>query len=376
MLILTIFITAIYTLLIGAFIVGFFRIKSFNRSKNTPENSFSIIIPFRDEAENLLELLNSISKLDYPNSLFEVLLVDDESIDNGSDIIETYNKQNPTLSIRVLNNDRKSKSPKKDAIETAIQKSTFEWVITTDADCNVPKTWLLLFDNFIQENNPKMICAPVTYKVKNTFLEQFQLLDFISLIGTTIGAFGIKKPFLCNGANLCYSKKVFSEVKGFEGNNSISSGDDIFLLEKIFEKYPIDVRFIKSNESIVITKPEITLNKLFQQRIRWASKTSMTNNGFGKFVGMVILLMNLLAIILLISSILDISSSNYLFWIFGAKFIIDYILILKTLSFTNQLKSILFYPFIAILHPLFIVFVSFLSILKTPVLWKNRQIYD
>ena len=140
------------------------------------------------------------------------------------------------------------------------------------------------FDNFIQKNKPKTICAPVTYQVKNTLLEQFQLLDFISLIGTTIGAFGIKNPFLCNGANLCYSKKVFFEVKGFDGNNSISSGDDIFLLEKVLEMYPMDVHFLKSKKSIVSTKPEPTLNKLIQQRIRWASKTSATNNWFGKLV--------------------------------------------------------------------------------------------
>ena len=375
MLILTIFITAIYTLIIGAFIVGFFRVKNFNESENTPENSFSIIIPFRDEAKNLLDLLKSLSQLDYPTTLFEILLVDDDSTDNGKNIISNFKKKHPTLLIQVLNNISKSKSPKKDAIETAIQKSTFEWVVTTDADCNVPKKWLLLFDNFIQENNPKMICAPVTYQVKNTFLEQFQLLDFISLIGTTIGAFGIKKPFLCNGANLCYSKKVFSELNGFEGNNSISSGDDIFLLEKVLEEYPTDVQFIKSNQSIVSTKPETTLNKLFQQRIRWASKTSATNSRLGKFVGVMVLLMNLLIIILLILSILGISSSHYLFWVFGAKFIIDYILILKTLNFTNQLKNTLFYPIIAILHPLFIVLVSFLSIFKKTILWKNRIIF-
>ncbi|MFK5879603.1 MAG: glycosyltransferase [Flavobacteriaceae bacterium] len=375
MLILTIFITAIYTLLIGVFIVGFFRVKNFNESKNTPKNSFSIIIPFRDEAKNLPDLLKSLSQLEYPTTLFEVILVDDDSTDNGKSIITDFKTQYPTLLIQVLNNISKSKSPKKDAIETAIQKSTFEWVITTDADCNVPKKWLLLFDDFIQENTPQMICAPVTYQVKNTFLEQFQLLDFISLIGTTIGAFGINKPFLCNGANLCYSKKVFSEVNGFEGNHSISSGDDIFLLEKVLEKYPTDVHFIKSNESIVNTKPEPTLKKLIQQRIRWASKTSATNNGFGKFAGVMVLLMNLLIIVLLISSILGVSSSYYLFWAFSFKFIIDFILILKTFYLTNQSKNILFYPIIAILYPLFIVFVSFFSILKKNVLWKKRRIF-
>ncbi|MDC9722694.1 MAG: hypothetical protein PSN34_07960 [Urechidicola sp.] len=125
---------------------------------------------------------------------------------------------------------------------------------------------------------------------------------------------------------------------------------------------------------IVSTKPESTLNNLLQQRIRWASKTSATNNQFGKFVGIIVLLMNLLIIVLLTTSVLGISSTSNLFWAFGFKFIIDSTLILKSLYFTNQLKSVLFYPFIAILHPLFILIISFLSILKISVVWKKRQI--
>jgi cellulose synthase/poly-beta-1,6-N-acetylglucosamine synthase-like glycosyltransferase len=39
---------------------------------------FTIIVPFRNEAANLL-LLDSISKLHYPKERFEVILVDDES---------------------------------------------------------------------------------------------------------------------------------------------------------------------------------------------------------------------------------------------------------------------------------------------------------
>lgn len=54
----------------------------------------------------------------------------------------------------------------------------------------------------------------------------------MSLMGSTIGSFGIKHPFLCNGANLCYHKKAFFEVEGFKDNDTIASGDDIFFNAK------------------------------------------------------------------------------------------------------------------------------------------------
>ena len=86
---------------------------------------------------------------------------------------------------------------------------------------------------FSKVNNSVMMVGPVSYNIlKHSFLENFQLLDFLSLQAATLGGFGIKKPFLCNGANLAYKKTVFTKLNGFQGNENIASGDDIFLFEK------------------------------------------------------------------------------------------------------------------------------------------------
>jgi cellulose synthase/poly-beta-1,6-N-acetylglucosamine synthase-like glycosyltransferase len=105
-----------------------------------------------------------------------------------------------------------------------------EWIITTDADCVVPKNWLSTLDNYIQSSNVNMI-AGVTYDCKNSFTS-FPTADLVSLQGATIGSFGIGKGFMCNGANLAYKKSLFQELNGFQGNDTIASGDDVFLLQK------------------------------------------------------------------------------------------------------------------------------------------------
>ncbi|RLD27608.1 MAG: glycosyltransferase, partial [Bacteroidetes bacterium] len=72
--ILSIFIIAIiYSVLIGSFIIGFDCVEEFNIESTTATSSFSIIIPFRNEAGNLSELLQSLSNLHYPKHLFEIL---------------------------------------------------------------------------------------------------------------------------------------------------------------------------------------------------------------------------------------------------------------------------------------------------------------
>lgn len=372
MIYLAVIITAIYTILIVSFIIGFDKVKLFKTSTSKPENTFTVIIPFRNEAKNILALLKSLSRLDYPKELFEIILVNDDSNDNSVEIIKQFKIQNSKIKIFIFDNILKSNSPKKDAIETGIKKSNFNWIVTTDSDCIIPKKWLFIFDKFIQKNNSKMICAPVTYSSNNSLLVQFQLLDFISLIGSTIGGFGIKKPFLCNGANLCYDKKAFHQVNGFEGNNNISSGDDIFILEKMTANFPNGVHFLKAYDALVVTKPQPTFKSLVSQRVRWASKTSNYNNWYGKFVGISVLLMNLLFIILFSITLFKFFSWKIFILLFLIKFLVDFRLILKTLILTKQTENIIFYPIIAVFHPFFIIFTSFLSVFKIRYKWKGR----
>ena len=71
----------IYILFIGQLIYGCNRMKRFSRKEFTPKTSFTIVVPFRNEKENLPNLLHSISLLHYPKELVEVILVDDDSED-------------------------------------------------------------------------------------------------------------------------------------------------------------------------------------------------------------------------------------------------------------------------------------------------------
>ena len=128
--------------------------------------------------------------------------------------------------------------------------------------------------------------------VNNSFLHHFQQLDLASLQGATIGSFGIKKGFMCNGANFAYTKSFFQELKGFEGNHAIASGDDVFLLQKALSKYPEKVAYLKSKNTIVTTKPVNDWKSLFYQRVRWASKTTSYQSIFGKRLGLLVFMMN------------------------------------------------------------------------------------
>jgi cellulose synthase/poly-beta-1,6-N-acetylglucosamine synthase-like glycosyltransferase len=366
----SIIILALYSILIIAFIIGFDRVEIFKFTSDIPKSRFSIIIPFRNEAQNLNTLLASLSELNYPSSLFEILLVDDDSEDDSVHLISTF-IDHARIDIKIIKNIRMSDAPKKDAIETALRQAKFDWIVTTDADCLVPENWLQTIDAFIQEYEPKCIVAPVNYRIEESFLDKFQLLDFLSLQASTIGGFGINKPFLCNGANLCYEKQAFFDVKGFTGNTHIASGDDIFLFEKMLDKYPGSIHFLRSDEAIVTTKPASNLRKLFSQRIRWAAKSTAYKNNFAKFVVITVLSMNTLLVITLLLAIFNMFHWQLFLLLIFIKLSLDFVLIKKVSNFYKQPVPFFHYIISGLLYPFFSMFVAIVSV-QSNYSWKGR----
>ena len=361
----------IYVVFILQLILGFDKVKTFVRTDEKPETTFSIIVPFRNEEKNLPKLLKSISKLNYPKDLFEIILIDDFSTDASERVYIKWRMENGLIETTLLENLRLSNSPKKDAISRAVPILKHEWVVTTDADCVVKKDWLLTLDNFIQKNNAEMVVGAVVYKTKNNWFHQFQQLDLLSLQGTTIGSFGIGKPFMCNGANFAYTKKLFNEIGGFGGNNKMASGDDVFLLQKALKKHSDKVHYIKNTDTIVKTKPENDLSKLFMQRVRWASKTTGYSGYYSKSLAVVVLAMNFSLICCLWFVVCGLLSWKTLLIVFSIKYFVDYLLLLKSNQYLRKSKFIfplassLVYPFFCSLVGIYSLFGSFT--------WKGRN---
>ena len=361
----------IYIYSITRLFFGFNNVKVYENKNLMPKTRFSIIVPFRNEEKNLSKLLKSFSKLNYPHDLIELIMIDDFSKDQSERVYIQWRMKNDTFDTTLLENLRLSNSPKKDAIARAIPIVKNEWIITTDADCVVNKNWLLTIDNYIQENNVEMIASPVIYKTKNNWFHHFQQMDLLSLQGTTIGSFGLGKPFMCNGANFTYKKQLFIDLDGFNGNNKIASGDDVFLLQKAIQKCPEKVHFLKSKDTIVVTKPENDLFKLFMQRVRWASKTSSYSSLYAKFLAITVLLMNLSLILSLWFVLIQKMDWKILLGTFLIKYCIDYILLFKTNKFLLNgrfilpLASSLIYPFFASTVAIYSLFGNYS--------WKGRR---
>jgi cellulose synthase/poly-beta-1,6-N-acetylglucosamine synthase-like glycosyltransferase len=365
-------ILCVYLVTIAQLIHGFGKIRTFHLTTLQPKTFFSIVVPFRNERDNLPVLLESIKNLNYPIDQFEIILIDDFSEDDSVAFVYNWRIQNGEFQFTLLENIKGTGAPKKDAISRAIPIAKQQWIITTDADCTFNKDWLVTLDNYIQNHDVVMLVGAVTYDCKKfSFLHHFQQLDLASLQGATIGGFGLGLGFMCNGANFAYQKSLFQELGGFSGNKQIASGDDVFLLQKAVAKSPERVHYLKAKNAIVQTQPTKNWAALFQQRLRWASKTGAYQSVFGKDLAVIVFAGNLAILLGLAATILNWISWLELAILFTVKFIFDCILLYKTNRFLTH-KRMRFLIGSSVLYPFFCVLVALWS-LGGNYKWKGRK---
>lgn len=247
-----------------------------SRDKSIPKEFVSIIIPFRNESENILHNLNSITKQNYPSDKYEVIYVNDNSEDDSLEILNNSSKPG-NIQILSLPDNYSPNAHKKRAIRYGIENATGDIIVTSDADCSYSENWLRsLFSNLDDETG--FVSGPVEFIDEDSIFSKLQKLEFAGLILTGAGLIGINKPAICNAANIAYKRKVFNEVDGFEDQMNFSSGDDELLMQKISGETNYIVRFSLNHDSIVRTKANPDLIRFFQQRKRWASKGLLYKN--------------------------------------------------------------------------------------------------
>ena len=239
-------------------------------SEKLPYEFVSVIIPFRNEEENILANLKSIESQSYPTEKYELIYVDDSSEDNSLELLKNNIKKN---NIRLLSvpKDFSKNAHKKRAVRYGIENAKGMIIVTTDADCIHDEEWLkslvLSFDSVTG-----FVSGPVEFETDNGLFSEFQKLEFAGLVLCGAGLIGARHPTICNAANIAYRKKVFDEVGGFKDQMNLSSGDDELLMQKIAKDSDFKVKFCIDKKAIVKTSMTKTFGDFYQQRKRWASK--------------------------------------------------------------------------------------------------------
>ena len=356
---------------VATFILGWKRIKPYQKNTSSPQTLVSIIIAARNEEDKIAKTIDDVLAQQYPRELFELIVIDDHSTDSTAEIVSSYEAQG--VKLISLNEDKALNSYKKKAIQTAIDDAKGTLIITTDADCRMGPTWLPTIVNCYETMDYKMISSPVAYFEEKSLFEDLQSLEFSYLIGLGASTIGNKNPSTCNGANLAYEKKAFIEVGGFKGIDDLASGDDELLLHKIAAIYGDKIGFLKNKEAVVYTHAKPTLGEFIQQRRRWASKSTRYKDKSVIILGVSIWLFNVSIVVNALLSIFFAASLPFLIFQLAAKMLIELIFLVQMTNFFKRRALLWWLPALNILHVIYFIYIGIAGN-SGKYNWKGRMV--
>jgi cellulose synthase/poly-beta-1,6-N-acetylglucosamine synthase-like glycosyltransferase len=322
----------------------------------------SVIVPVRNEQENIVSTLLALKNQTYGN--FEVIVVNDHSSDGTIDAVA----KNKFPNVSVLNN---REAGKKAALQTGIDIAKGELIATTDGDCVMNEYWLESIQKTFTDENIVFAFGAVAIQSDKRFFSKVQVVEFASLIGSGAATSSLGFPTMSNGANLAFRKSAFKTVGGYEGNKHIASGDDEFLMRKMHKHFPHGIKFIPYRVASVLTTPKESLSELASQRLRWAGKWKH-NSSFATVVLAIYIFVTQFCV--LAGLITLFTSFNYpVALLLMIKFAFEASFISRVCRFSKSNFSWTAFLFLQVFYPLYVIFVGTLASFAKPT-WKGREL--
>lgn len=311
----------------------------------------SVIIPFRNESENMEALLRSLTGQEILPK--EILFVNDHSEDDFLPIFETS-------TFKILHLEAGFQG-KKAAIKAGVSQAKGNFILTLDADVQLQTAY---FRELAQLPAADLLILPVRMKSRN-LLGVFAALDFYFLNALNVALSGIGKPIVANGANLLFRREVYREMLAGPDSAQIASGDDMFLL-KAAKEQKRKIRVLTDEILAVETTAPTSLTGFLHQRLRWVGKTKHVQDTFANFIGF-------LGIVYHFSAIPVMILEPQLWWIYAVKMLCDLLVLLPHLFRLKHVFLGCLSPVFTLLYPFYLLFLFFAVLIVHPI-WKGRAV--
>lgn len=302
-----------------------------------PTSPVSILIVARNESASIQSCLQGILAQNYPDRLVEIIVIDDHSTDDTANKVLAVPDDRIQL-LRLGNYTEYIHLPayKKSAITLGIAKSNHEIIILTDADCHHTPDWLKTMVYAIEKENAVFQTSPVLLIPGKSLLEKMQEAEMLAFMLITGSGIQSRIHDMANGANMAFRKSAFQTIHGYEGNFNYSSGDDMFLIEKMRSIFPNKIHFTKSKEAIAWTYGKTKWSDLIRQRLRWASKNQGLQNKSITIIWSFVGLYHIALLVFVILPFFHITSWRPFLIMLSTKWVADYFVLQQSASFFNR----------------------------------------
>ena len=352
-----IFLIFCLSILIQLFYVLKFHLRLLRHKKknlNARIDGVSVIICARNEEDNLFKNLPHVLQQDYPT--FEVIVVNDQSVDDSMHIIKAYQKQYSNLRYVELERNKHRKFGKKVPLTVGIKGASYEKILLIDADCYPNSNqWIkCMMSNYT--DGKEIILGYGPYQYEEGWLNKLIRFDTTTIAATYLSFAKGKRAYMAVGRNFSYLKSKFFEVDGFKKHYHIQSGDDDLFMQDAVKNRNVAIEI--NPDSYVFSAPKKTWKSWVRQKQRHfttASKYRLINKLFLGIFPVSMILMFVSFIILLFS---------FEWWLFALSLLVfRYIVywIINGLLFKklDQKDLIIWFPIFELAHFVIIPFIYY-----------------
>ena len=217
----------------------------------------SIIVPVLNGANHINNLMNSLVNINYPKNKYEILIVDNESMDRTVELIKRSQRKIPQL--KLYFEKRKSSYA---ARNTGIMNSKGEIIVFTDADCIANINWLNNIVKSFSENSVGCVAGEILSPKWNNIVEEYYARKDIMCQRNTLNSAFLPYPMT---ANVAYRKEIFDKI-GYFDEELISGGDADFAWRMQLET---EYKIVYDQNAIVIHKHRSNMKSLFKQQFSY-----------------------------------------------------------------------------------------------------------
>ena len=328
------------------------------------EPAVTVIVAGRNEEEHIGACLESLVNINYPHSKLEIIVVDDRSTDTTASIMSSYAQRfNFVKTFTATPSDSHLKG-KANAVAQAIDRSSGEIILQTDADCTVTPEWVR--ETLRRYDTATGLVGGFTLLRSENWFGAIQALDWIYLFSLAGAGIGWNRPLTVVGNHLTYRRKAYDDVGGYR-SIKFSVTEDYALVRAVDDKTKWKFGYSTSAESLVTSLPCSTVGELYRQRVRW---------GVGglemKFRGLAVMAVGFILHTLLLIGIFLGAGIDLLLGVFVIKTLADVVVVyrpLRTFNVTSLLRYIIHFE---VYFLLYVIILPFAVAFHHKVQWKDR----
>jgi cellulose synthase/poly-beta-1,6-N-acetylglucosamine synthase-like glycosyltransferase len=325
----------------------------------------SVLIAARNEEVNLPGCLKSLAKIEYPQNLLQVLVLNDRSVDNTAAIARQFASEISFIHAVEILEEKHGLKGKMNVLAQGIRQSQGEIILITDADCTVPRKWITEFVSYFTSS--VAMVGGLTVLKGATLLGNIQCLDWIFLQGIASATAGLGKPVSILGNNFAFRRDVYNQVGGFE-RIGFSLTEDLALMRTISKTTNYQIAYPLSIGHRIFSKPEKNLKGVYQQRLRWIAEKRGVSLWGHALMGSAFLCKFALFL-----CAVTLSFNFYSGWALILMLFTETSILLRLLFRIKQLVWSLFWPFFELYYFAYSLIFGLLYWVPQRVQWKSRK---